>query len=388
MKALIIFSILLGTLFRIIWPTDMEWKSDEQNLTQMAVKAAAENKFPAVGIPSSQGVPNPALSVWIIALFARASPDPVFIVSVIQWLNALAIWGFFLFALFNFEGEEQAFWLLGLALFSVSPLPVLYSRKIWQQCLIPPFTLGLFIGHSKRFKNWGSFLWGLSGIMIAQIHMAGFFLVPSLLAATLYKEIKEKNKINSRSLIFWTIGTLVGALGLIPWILSTHPQSGLREFGLNYLNQVFRFQFFSRWMLDVLGFGFEYYARPIFWKLIFENPLFGIAHLVCLVIGIKSIISAGKDRSLSVGLYSLAFFWFYGLCLTLLGHPIPPHYLILAYPFTHILFIRVVPGILLRTFLILSQALMTGVFLYFVHINGGAPGEYQQTFSSQTYEHR
>jgi hypothetical protein len=366
----------------------MEWKSDEQNLTQMAVKAVVENKFPTVGIPSSQGVPNPGLSVWLIALFARVSSDPIFIVSVIQWLNVLTLWGFFLFALFNFKGEERAFWLLGLALFSVSPLPVLYSRKIWQQCLIPPFTLALFIGHSHRIKNWGSFLWGLSGIMIAQIHMAGFFLVPSLLGATLYKEIRKTNKINTRALVFWSAGTLVGALGLIPWILSTHPQSGLREFGLTYLKQVFRFQFFSRWMLDVLGFGFDYYARPIFWKLIFENPLFGVAHLICLVVGIKSIFPAIKTRTHSVGLYSLAFFWLYGLCLTLLGLPIPPHYLILAYPFTHILFIRVVPGMWLRTSLILSQALITGTFLYFVHVNGGSPGEYQKTFSSQTHEQR
>ena len=51
-RLFILLFLILGTLFRIIWPSDMEWKVDERYLFQISQWVYQHHQWPWVGIPS------------------------------------------------------------------------------------------------------------------------------------------------------------------------------------------------------------------------------------------------------------------------------------------------------------------------------------------------
>src|SRR4051812_36556841 len=85
----LLLALAAGIVFRLIWPDDMEYKLDEA-WTHKHVQAAGRSEpIPVVGIPSSLGPPNPALSFWatwgLTRLFGAESP--LGMVRIFQALN-------------------------------------------------------------------------------------------------------------------------------------------------------------------------------------------------------------------------------------------------------------------------------------------------------------
>ena len=224
-------SVAIGCVLRLLWPLDMEWKADEKAFYALATQ------FPSVGILNSQGVPNAAMSNWILASLRFVAESPVGLVTLIQGMNATALLGF-IWLCFRFaQPSLRKSYLWGMQLFAVSPLPIIYSRKIWQQSLIPFFTFLMAYGVVHRRKFWGGFSFGILGMVICQIHQAGFFFFPIFLLFLYLLDRKEKK--NVPWVFSVSTGILIGALGLVPWVLHclSHP-IGRKSAGTYFSNVV------------------------------------------------------------------------------------------------------------------------------------------------------
>ena len=133
---------------------------------------------------------NPAFGVWIFAALGRICHDPVRMVNAVEVLNIAALTGFALFAFLRVRPEWQVPWMLGIGLQAVNPLAILLSRKIWTQCVLPPFCLVTMISFSFQTNLLGALSWGLLGTMLGQIHLSGFFFQLALVLWALLLDLK------------------------------------------------------------------------------------------------------------------------------------------------------------------------------------------------------
>lgn len=395
-------AIVIGCALRLVWPADMEWKTDERILTASAIQAAKEGAIPAAGMKSGGGILNPGLSVGVFALVARFSHDPLVMVSMVQWANVIALLGFLLLASLRFRGQELMDWSWGLAIAAVNPLAILFSRKIWAQDLLPLMVLLILVGHLSRRKGWGAFLWGLAGSLIGQVHMSGFFLAMGLLLVTVAHD--RANGVPFRWAL-WLAGSTLGGLLLLPWleVIVRSPSASNASFW-----NIFQLNFFFYWIIDALGVDGPYSLRDEFLTFLREplvagTPTFlvGIAHVVLMgtgVLVVKGIVrlvrrQVVRVRALSgwraffVGmpatdLYFWAILLGLGFGMPMAGVTIYQHYLICSFPFAFIFLVRMLHA-RTRPLLValVAQLFISGCFLWYIHRNGGAPeGDYGKTY--------
>ena len=133
--------VLLGGWLRFSRLDLMEFKSDERELHGLAVKQAS-GQWQFSGLVSSTGLRNPPMAVYLFAIPALVSSDPVALATLPALLNTLAI------ALTYFLGRQflsRGGALAAALLFAVAPWAVIESRKIWAQDLLPFFTILFFI---------------------------------------------------------------------------------------------------------------------------------------------------------------------------------------------------------------------------------------------------
>ncbi|MEA5467337.1 hypothetical protein, partial [Spirulina sp. 06S082] len=104
----IISFLIIGTILRLIWAADMEWKNEEIWTFEQARKIAmGEIPLPAIGILSSIGIPQGGLNMWCFAAIASFSEDPVVMVRWIGGINSLVLWSFFAFILWQITANER-----------------------------------------------------------------------------------------------------------------------------------------------------------------------------------------------------------------------------------------------------------------------------------------
>lgn len=389
-----LFCLVVGTLLRVVWPADMEWKADERWLFEKSQAVRAGGSWPAVGMPSSQGTPNPGFSAWLFVLLGRWSASPLALVGCVQWLNVLVLWGFYFFIRRCVRRHEQPQWLLGLALFSLSLLPVVYSRKIWQQCLLPPFVLLFFWAHRRRSHWLGAFFWGVAASLIFQIHMAGVFFA---LAWVIWTVVAKQGVTRWR---MFFLGGVIASLLCTPWIYGIvtgrypSPPSSWR------LGEIFQFKLWRYWLSDAWGITapylfkgadvMDFYRAPRIgdWSLWLVGALHGAAVLLGMAALVYWIVDwlkgEGAIPKLSTGYFKTAFFG-YGGILTLLAYPAFPHYWIMCYPLLHLWAVNVAwrrPWIVYGQMAV--QGGITASFLWYVHVHGGIrAGEYGPTYRVQ-----
>jgi hypothetical protein len=133
--------ILLGGWLRFSRLDLMEFKSDEREMHSLAVKQAA-GQWQLSGLVSSTGLRNPPMAVYLFAIPALISSDPIALAMLPALLNTLAI------ALTYFLGRQflsRGGALAAALLFAVAPWAVIESRKIWAQDLLPFFVILFFI---------------------------------------------------------------------------------------------------------------------------------------------------------------------------------------------------------------------------------------------------
>src|SRR5262249_4320399 len=128
-------SVAVGIIFRLIWLQDIEYKEDEAWTFTQVQAFWQTHHLPLIGMPSSVGMPNSGMSFWVFLALSSILPinDPLALARAVQLLNVVAILLLAIFALKSVDRSERESWLWSVALVSVNPLAVLFSRKIWPQ---------------------------------------------------------------------------------------------------------------------------------------------------------------------------------------------------------------------------------------------------------------
>lgn len=386
---IIIFFLVVGSGLRLVWSTDMEWKSEEQWMFQQAqLVASGAIPLPIVGMQSGVHVPNPGMTVWWFAIIAKFAHDPVSMVRWVQSLNILALWLFFIFVMWQIPPTHRKPWLWGLAIASVNPLAVVFSRKIWIPDLLSPFCFFIFLGHWFRKKWWGSFFWGIIGALIGQVHMGGFFFATGLFLWTVWHDYKQKT-IKQIVWSSWFLGTVLGSIPLVPWAWVILPKMG------GYTRSIVAFlvpKFYVQWLTTAIGVNLSNPLQKAFWwdflpePVIFNTPTYLMipAHIFLFSIGLYPIYRFFKSRKNKVqsslqqeplNFYLKACAFGVGGVFTLSGVSVQPYYILVVFPFLYIwLAIVYQNNIKLLITIILVQLFITVTFLAFIHRTGGIPG--------------
>ncbi|HEY7315311.1 MAG TPA: hypothetical protein VH643_38625 [Gemmataceae bacterium] len=344
----IILALLAGAGLRLIWPEDIEYKADEA----WTFQHSRDTALPWLGMPSSVDIPNPGMSVWVFVLLQRISgaADPPALARAVQFTNIAALILLVCFAVRCVPRGEREPWLWAAALVAVNPLAVLFHRKIWPPCVLPLLTLTMLYGWWYRRRRGPAFVWGLVGLCLGQIHMAGFFFAGGFFLWALLFDRPWRERVAWRS---WLLGSSVGALPMIPWMLYllTHPN----EHPANPHRWVHacEMKFWIRWFTESFGLGIDYTFGPYFrefqnYPLLAGRPTYLVGLLHWLLGGIALALLAraavvlwrrrDRWRECWIGRDSAsaftqnAAFWGFGLLLTLSSFSIHRHYMIVLFP--------------------------------------------------------
>jgi hypothetical protein len=344
----IVFALVAGAGLRLVWPDDIEFKADEA----WTFERSREAGFPWLGMPSSVDIPNPGMSLWVFTLLQRVSgaTDPPALARAVQLTNVAALVLLVCFAFRHVPRGEREPWLWAAALVAVNPFAVLFHRKIWPPCLLPLLTLIFLYGWWYRQRRGPAFWWGLVGVCLGQIHMAGFFFAAGFALWALVFDRPWRERIAWRS---WIAGGVLGTLPMIPWMihLLTHPSA--RPINPSRWVHAFEMKFWVRWIPESFGLGINYTFGPYFreflgYPLVGGRPTFlvGLLHLVLGVIAVWLLTRAvavlwrqrDRWRERFVGRDSPsaftqnAAFWGFGLFLTISSFSIHRHYMIVLFP--------------------------------------------------------
>ncbi|MCL5961940.1 MAG: glycosyltransferase family 39 protein [Chloroflexi bacterium] len=118
-----------------------EFGWDQARTLNLAIGFLQSGQMPLRGIPTSSGIDNSPLLIYLMALPMALWRDAAFASGMVAMLNVLA-----LFLTYRFTSRYFGKWagIVVALLYSASVWAVIYSRKIWGQELQPPLTV-LFI---------------------------------------------------------------------------------------------------------------------------------------------------------------------------------------------------------------------------------------------------
>ena len=416
--ALALLSLAAGAALRLSWPGDMEFKGDEQYVfarTQLG-------NWPSLGMPSSVGVPNPAMSVWAFVLLARAFgiTTPTGLGLAVMGMNVGALALLFAFAMRIVDESERERWLWALALVAVSPLAVLRERKIWAPSIFPALAVIFWAGWWRRDRRAGAFVWGLVGVLLGQIHMSGFFFAAGVVVweairgSTGHDDREDPSAQRPKTRwSAWLAGSLLGALPMVPWLgyVLHHPSSssawdwrelvtprlwlyGLGDslgLGLNFNLGITGFFDFLRYpriggvstylvgssqvLLALSGCAFATVALARAWRAGRMRP--------------RTLATSGPDAADATSNALRATFLGYGALVAMSGLLVQRHYLVVTYPLEWVLLAGIALGLekhgrRLLAILWAAQLVVTISLLAYLHAHGGAAGDYGVAYRLQS----
>jgi hypothetical protein len=390
----LVLALVLGAVLRLIWVRDIEYKGDESWTFERTQRVGRTEPFPWLGMPTSASFRNPGMSVWVFLLLGKLCDvhDPTELARAVQYLNlaglVLLVW----FACRTIPRQEREPWLWAAALAAVSPLAVLFQRKIWPPSVLPPITLLFLAAWWHRERRWSAFAWGLVGACLGQIHMAGFFFAAGIALWTLLFDRKRV------AWLGWLGGSCCGALPLIPWLWYFLLERGGGPVAPFRWWHVLECKFWLRWVTEPLGISLEYALTDDFWDflrypLVHGQPTFlgWLLHGLLITLGAVLLVrlaawlwrERGHWIELGIGRHSATAFtqsatlWGFGILLTALSLPITRHYLLVAYPLGFVWLARLALGScgtwklgrpVLAT-LCATQFLISACFLGYIHVN-------------------
>jgi 4-amino-4-deoxy-L-arabinose transferase-like glycosyltransferase len=172
----LIIILMIAAVLRFGWLGVNSFAFDEAYLSLAALNMARGGHFATIGMPSSAGVPNLPVAVWIFSIPYLISSNPLVATCFVGLLSLLAVWGIWWLAHQQWGAAAG----LAAALFlAVSPYSVLYARNIWAQNLLPPLAvLWLITGYQAlrmRTDRWIAIHVFVGGIAF-QVHYAGIAL--------------------------------------------------------------------------------------------------------------------------------------------------------------------------------------------------------------------
>lgn len=402
---LLLIAIAIGALLRFVWVGDMEYKGDEAYMVDAVHRVHNGEPLPALGMPSSANLKNPAASLWVFIIPAKllGLHDPLAIVRIVQVLAVAAIAGVALFAWRAVPQNEREPWLWAAAMAALSAPAIIFERKIWAQSILPIFSLFLLMGWWYRDRRAAAFAWGAVGALVGQIHMSGFFFAAALALWTL---LFARTSARWR---WWIAGSVVGTLPMIPWI--TYLLGGPAVVSEGPVGRGwFGIKFYLLWLTQAAGFEDMYHLLgPQFLHFIAgprvaDRPTYLAAALMLLVAAmlglvlLKGLYILWQGRSnlldlltgrksqttLAISAAVIAF----GILLTIAPIRVFRYYLIIAFPLAFVWLARIAlantswriagirAGRVALAVICLSNGLLAGCFLHHVHQNQGAPNGY------------
>lgn len=158
----------------------VEYFHDDGMLATLAQELVTGERFAWTGIISSTGIPNPPMSVYVLAPLFALTLDPVFAIGGIMLWNVFGVavlWG-----MAHRYGGRIVGLLAGMA-YAVNPYAVLYSRKLWAQDYHTPFlllaiALALYGFAEGKRRGWAQALALPLWLVGSQIHFAAWALLP------------------------------------------------------------------------------------------------------------------------------------------------------------------------------------------------------------------
>lgn len=258
---LIVFGIVAGVVLRLAWPDDIHYLGDEAWTFRHVEDAREGGSWAALGMPSSRGVKNAGMSVWVfivLGMISRAATPPGLTRAVAVLAIIAHVAAFFVPLRLLKDEEEKKQWTWAIILTLTNPILIFLERKIWAQSVLPIFMIGLVIAWMRRDTRPGSLVWGLLGAIIGQIHMAGFFFAPALALWTkLFGDKTPDAQVAKKARwSMWILGSAIGAAPAIPWLLylaRDRPPANASEWWLR-----FRLEFYQYFFSDPTSMSGEY----------------------------------------------------------------------------------------------------------------------------------
>jgi hypothetical protein len=401
-------SVAAGALFRLIWLPDVEYKGD-QIWTFTHVQAYwATHRLSPMGMPSSIGLPNAGMSFWVFIALSAFVPieDPLALTRAVELLNVVTILLLALFVWKFVDRGEWEPWLWSVALVSVNPYAVLFSRSIWATNL-PIFTLGLLVGWWRRSRWWGAFLWGLIGAILGQIHMGGYFFAAAFVLSVL---LFDRRSPNWRA---WFAGSILGTLPMLPWLMAlAEGHQGISASRWYFLAPVFLVHWLSIatgvYLRSSLGKDFgDFVAQPtiVGFRTYVVAALLLTIIVIVLAIAVRFIRRFRADRrQVAAQFFDLrsptvlaltSALWGYGFLLSLMMRHLHTHYFVIALslPALSLAWLARAGSVaspksqatmrLLLSGLVLAQAALTFSFLWYIHDRQIIHGDYGTAYGSQ-----
>jgi hypothetical protein len=408
----VVASLVIGALLRFGWLGDMEYKGDERWTFDRSQRIPALEAWPTFGMPSSVGLLNPGLSVWVFVVLAKLfrADDPVALARTVVVCNVAAFVVLFFVVQRAVPDRERDPWLWGIALAAVNPIAMVLERKIWPPCVFPIFCVLFLAGWLRRDRWWGAAVWGLVGAALGQIQMSGFFWAAAFVAWELafgrLRAPRPKTKWWA-----WVAGSAVGSIPLAPWVrylVSKHGYGTPYDWGTVLELRVFRY-----WLSDTFGLGLDYHLGRDYKDFLRYAP-FGPAsfcpalYLQALSVVVGAVILASVALALWRALRSTRTAWLeglrridetaftctaafvgFGLLLNFLVVLIHPQYTEVTFPLEWVALASValayapLPRRLLAI-LWVSQLALSLTFLSYIHVHGGAiHGDYGRAYQAQ-----
>ena len=108
----LVLIVVVAAVLRFVWVADIEFKADERWTYERMMDAKRGGEWPRLGMPTSQTVPNPGMSVWVfVALgWASGAETPTELARVCQWTNLLAVIGLIAFTRLCVPRESRGIW--------------------------------------------------------------------------------------------------------------------------------------------------------------------------------------------------------------------------------------------------------------------------------------
>jgi len=417
-------TLLVGLLLRVLFVEDMEYKEDEEyNFTQ---SQAIGNTlpWPWFGIPSGVYLVNPGMSIWVFAFLAKmfGIHQPTALANAVQLFAFVGMSLIIPFVLKVVEKEDRKDWLWALALAMVNPFLVFYQRKLWPEPFLPFFTMLTLLGWWRKETRWGAFLWGMVGAWLGQIHMSGFFFSFALFLWTGWIWLRSPRPQTLGYWNFWFLGSVVGALPLIPWLIYViqHPFGQSMSTGWE---EIIQLKYWAFWFTDPLGLHLgnplgllrgqshlsqisDFIRYPIFGGT--PTYLNGLAHFITLVCAAVIFSRACKGlweefwihrshmsskiwskilgSSSNTALVQNSALFGCGILLTLTGVMIRRYYMNVTFPLEFIFLVRMAQsqtkwGSRLLATLWVCELFISINFVGYIHVNEGAiQGDYGRAY--------
>jgi hypothetical protein len=196
-----------------LWRLDLvEFKNDEANWLRLAEDLVRLGRVPLSGEVSSIGIRNPPDFIYFLAPIVAVTRDPLVASGAIALTNVASVAGTMLLGWRSFSPLVGI--IAGLV-YATNPWAVFYARKVWNQDIIAPLAVLLFIA-LERAVIANQIAWAVAAFPIfavgVQVHASLGVLAPLMLALTAFLLVRRRWKAVA-------LGCSLAGLSTAPYLL-------------------------------------------------------------------------------------------------------------------------------------------------------------------------